>query len=93
MLSSKSEAANETTNKSLFIDVHDLEPGKVTFADVLAAHQKDLATEGKYDVSFIKFWVDEKKEKYIAFHLQKILNPLFTHMPKHMAYCLLQLSK
>jgi hypothetical protein len=47
--------------KSLFIDVHNLGPGKVTFADVMAAHQKDLATEGKYDVNFIKFWVDEQK--------------------------------
>jgi hypothetical protein len=47
----------------LYIDVHDLEPGKVKFADVLAAHQKDLATENKYGVNFIKFWVDEKKGK------------------------------
>lgn len=61
--SSKREVTNDTTNKSLFIDVHDLEPGKVSFADVMAAHKKDLATEGKYDVSFIKFWVDEKKGK------------------------------
>jgi len=46
-----------------YIDVHNLEPGKVTFADVAAAHQKDLATEGKYNVSFKKFWVDEKAGK------------------------------
>lgn len=57
------ETASVTGNKNLFIDVHDLEPGKVTFADVMAAHQKDLATEGRHDVSFIKFWVDEKKGK------------------------------
>jgi uncharacterized protein Usg len=49
--------------KNLFIDVHDLQPGKVNFTDVMAAHQKDLATEGKYGVSFLKFWVDEKNGK------------------------------
>jgi hypothetical protein len=55
--------ATETGTKHYFIDVHNLEPGKVTFADVAAAHQKDLATEGKYNVSFKKFWVDEKAGK------------------------------
>jgi Nickel responsive protein SCO4226-like len=59
----KNEPPKDTTKKSLFIDVHNLQPGKVNFADVMAAHQKDLATEGKYDVNFIKFWVDEKKGK------------------------------
>src|ERR1044071_5407476 len=53
----------KTVAKSLFIDVHDLPPGKVSFADVMAAHQKDLATENKYDVSFLKFWIDEQKGK------------------------------
>lgn len=49
--------------KHLFMDVHNLEPGKVTFAAVADAHQKDLATQGKYDVSFIKYWVDEAQGK------------------------------
>lgn len=48
----------KTTGNSLYIDVHDMAPGSVTYADVLAAHKKDLATEGKYGVKFIKFWVD-----------------------------------
>ncbi|MFN8289495.1 MAG: DUF4242 domain-containing protein [Chitinophagaceae bacterium] len=48
------------TVKHLFIDVHQLEPGKVKFEDVAAAHQKDLAAEGRYGVRFMKFWVDEK---------------------------------
>ena len=61
--SSSESASTQPTGKSLFIDVHNLEPGKVTFADVVAAHKKDLATEGKYDVSFIEFWVDEQKGK------------------------------
>ena len=34
--------------------------GKVTAAAVAAAHQKDLAVEKKYNVSFIKYWVDLK---------------------------------
>lgn len=49
--------------KHLFMDVHNLEPGKVTFAAVADAHKKDLATQGKYDVSFIKYWVDEVEGK------------------------------
>jgi len=49
--------------KHLYMDVHNLEPGKVKFEDVAGAHQKDLATQGKYDVSFIKYWVDEEQGK------------------------------
>ena len=47
--------------KHLFIDVHQLEPGKVKYTDVAEAHKKDLATQRKYGVSFIKYWVDESK--------------------------------
>lgn len=54
---------NTSTAQSYFIDVHDLEPGKVTFKDVEGAHQKDLATQDKYGVKFMKFWVDEQKGK------------------------------
>jgi hypothetical protein len=50
-----------SANKKLFIDVHELAPGKVSYADVMAAHQKDLATEGKFDVNILKFWFDEQK--------------------------------
>jgi hypothetical protein len=60
------EAVAEATpakEKHLFLDVHNLEPGKVKFEDVAGAHQKDLATQGKYDVSFIKYWVDESAGK------------------------------
>lgn len=49
--------------QQLFIDVHNLEPGKVTFDGVMEAHKKDLATEGKYGVQFKKFWVDEARGK------------------------------
>ena len=45
--------------KNLYIDVHQLTPGKVKFEDVAAAHLKDLAVENKYGVHFINYWVDE----------------------------------
>jgi len=47
--------------ENLYIDVHQLEPGKVKFEDVAKAHAKDLAVEKKYGVSFIKYWVNEEK--------------------------------
>lgn len=81
---SKGKTENKTTEKSLFIDVHNLEPGKVTFADVMAAHQKDLATEGKYDVSFIKFWVDEQNGKVYCLSSAKDTNSIIqTHRDAH----------
>ena len=49
--------------QSYFIDFHDLEPGKVTFDDVMKAHQKDLAAQEKYNVKFLKFWLAEKEGK------------------------------
>ncbi len=57
------EVTNTTEHQAYFIDVHDLEPGKVTFEDVDDAHKKDLATQDKYGVKFHKFWVDEQKGK------------------------------
>jgi hypothetical protein len=82
--STKSDVGTETTGKSMFIDVHDLEPGKVTFADVMAAHQKDIATQGKYDVTFIKFWVDEQKGKVYCLSSAKDSNSIIeTHREAH----------
>ena len=48
------------TGRSLFLDVHHLEPGGVTPEEVAEAHKKDLAVQGKYDVSFINYWFDHK---------------------------------
>jgi hypothetical protein len=45
----------------LFIDVHHMQPGTVTYAAVQDAHKKDLAAEKQYGVHFLKFWVDEKE--------------------------------
>ena len=44
--------------QKLFLDVHHLGPGKVTFADVAKAHARDLAVQGKYSAHFIKYWFD-----------------------------------
>lgn len=44
---------------SLFMDVHKVEGG-ISAADVAGAHQKDLETQGKYGVSYLRYWVDEE---------------------------------
>jgi hypothetical protein len=44
----------------LFLDVHDVGAGKVTPADVAAAHEQDLAVQGHYGVNFVNYWVDER---------------------------------
>ncbi|MBI1341488.1 MAG: DUF4242 domain-containing protein [Terrimonas sp.] len=50
-------------NAPLFLDVHELGANNVTAKAVAEAHKKDLATEKKYGVNFINYWVDEKKGK------------------------------
>jgi hypothetical protein len=42
----------------LFMDVHNLD-GPVSVADVAKAHEADLATQGRYGVSYLRYWVDE----------------------------------
>jgi uncharacterized protein Usg len=56
---SSSLYAQSNSSNNLYLDVHHLGPGKVKFEDVEKAHAKDLATEKKYGVHFIKYWVDE----------------------------------
>lgn len=57
--SSAQPLEDSATEEHFFIDVHQLEPGKVTFEAVKEAHAKDLQVQGKHHVSFRKFWVDE----------------------------------
>ena len=57
----QNSSANSHTGKKLYLDVHNVGPGKLTYDAVAQAHVKDLATEGKYGVEFIKFWVDTAK--------------------------------
>lgn len=47
---------------ALFMDVHTLEGG-VAEADVAEAHRKDLETQGRYGVSYLRYWVDEAAGK------------------------------
>jgi hypothetical protein len=46
--------------KKQYVDVHQLAPGEVTFEAVAEAHAKDLEVQGRHDVEFEKFWVDEQ---------------------------------
>ena len=45
----------------LYLDVHELGPGKVTAAAVADAHRKDLATQARHGVHYRAYWVDEKQ--------------------------------
>jgi hypothetical protein len=68
LLGAGCDATDETTTeRRLFLDVHDLGPGKVTAEDVAAAHEKDLATEDEYDVDYLAYWVDEANGKIYCF--------------------------
>jgi len=44
----------------LYMDVHRLD-GPVTVEDVAKAHAADLQTQDPYDVSYLRYWVDEGK--------------------------------
>jgi Protein of unknown function (DUF4242) len=43
---------------ALFLDVHTIEGG-VSAEDVAGAHQKDLETQARFGVSYLRYWVDE----------------------------------
>jgi hypothetical protein len=47
---------------ALFMDTHTFEGG-VSAADVAAAHQADLATQGAHGVDYLRYWVDEEAGK------------------------------
>lgn len=46
----------------LFMDVHTIEGG-VAASDVAVAHDADLATQDRYGVSYLRYWVDEPAGK------------------------------
>jgi hypothetical protein len=60
MCISQSIVSAQQESGRYFMDVHKLEPGSVTYADVAGAHELDLKTQGVHGVSFINYWVDEK---------------------------------
>ena len=45
----------------LYLDVHELGPGKVNAGAVAEAHRKDLATQARHGVHYRAYWVDEKQ--------------------------------
>ena len=47
---------------ALFMDVHNLDGG-VTVEDVAGAHKADLATQEKYGVNYLRYWVNEEQGK------------------------------
>jgi hypothetical protein len=57
--SHKQAVTNQDPPKLLFIDVHHMGTGKVSFEDVARAHAKDLTVEKKFGVRFLKCWLDE----------------------------------
>ena len=47
---------------SLFMDVHNIEGG-VSARDVAGTHMKDLETQQKYGVSYLRYWVNQEAGK------------------------------
>jgi hypothetical protein len=46
----------------LYMDIHTI-AGGVAVDDVAKAHMADLQTQAKYDVSYLRYWVDERQGK------------------------------
>ena len=46
----------------LFIDIHNI-AGGVSVDDVAKAHKADLQAQGRYDVQYLRYWVDETTGK------------------------------
>jgi Protein of unknown function (DUF4242) len=47
---------------SLYMDVHTI-PGGVSLADAAGAHAADLATQDKFGVKYLRYWVNEAEGK------------------------------
>ncbi|WP_040491486.1 DUF4242 domain-containing protein [Ilumatobacter nonamiensis] len=46
----------------LYMDIHHIDGG-VSVDDVAAAHAKDLETQSKHGVNYLRYWVDEAEGK------------------------------
>ena len=46
----------------LYMDIHHIDGG-VSVEDVVKAHKADLQVQGKHDVSYLRYWVDEDRGK------------------------------
>lgn len=70
--------------KMTFIDVHEFGPGKVTAAEVAKAHEADLAVQGKHDVRFLEYWVDEERGSvYCLSEARDAASIVATHREAH----------
>lgn len=77
-------ATPPAAGEHLFLDVHELGPGKVTLEAAAGAHQKDLATQAKYGANFKSYWVDEKAGKiYCLVEAPSADAALSTHREAH----------
>ena len=47
---------------TLYMDIHTIDGG-VAVSDVAAAHLADLATQDRYGVRYLRYWVDEDAGK------------------------------
>jgi uncharacterized protein DUF4242 len=47
---------------ALYMDIHSI-GGGVSVEDVARAHQADLEIQDKYDVRYLRYWVDERQGK------------------------------
>ena len=45
----------------LYMDIHTIDG--VSADDVTKAHLADVQTQGKYDVRYLRYWVDEREGK------------------------------
>lgn len=77
-------ATPPAAGEHLFLDVHELGPGKVSLEAAAGAHQKDLATQAKYGANFKSYWVDEKAGKiYCLVEAPSADAALSTHREAH----------
>jgi Protein of unknown function (DUF4242) len=44
----------------LYMDVHTIDGG-IAVEDVVKAHLADLQTQGKFDVRYLRYWVNERE--------------------------------
>ena len=55
----------------LFMDVHSL-GGGLAVGDVAKAHMADLQTQAKYDVRYLRYWVNEDHGKVFCLGRRRI---------------------
>jgi len=76
--------APATGSGKLFLDVHKMGAGKVTAADVAAAHELDLAAQDAHGVHFINYWVDPRSgEIFCLSEAPSADDVLATHRDAH----------